>query len=157
MDAQQLFDTLAAESKVVGRALHKTEWIATAQRWLDGQVKRAPRKQNVLGKGLTDAQWLQTLADDPLFAGIDVAREAMACERHFRPCGITPSRKRIIGWLARADVKMQAQKQERRIDVYTEPLGWRHTAQTVFPETLVHEAQWSELGTDTRARILRAM
>ena len=101
--AEQLFGILAAKSAELGRKLHRTEWIGTAQPFLDSlKPKAKPRKKNILGAGLTDDQWFAELAKDPDYAGIDLPNEGRKCRLYFKS-GPKPSRMRMLKWFAKAD------------------------------------------------------
>lgn len=56
----------------------------------------------------TDAQWLEGLAKDPAFAGIDVQREFGKMSAWCRVNRKQPSRRRFINWLNRAERPMAA-------------------------------------------------
>lgn len=52
---------------------------------------------------LPDSVWIDSLKASPAYSGIDVEREHAKCVEYFSLKGITPSRKRFLNWLNRAE------------------------------------------------------
>lgn len=76
-----------------------------------GQRSEARDQKNTVGRAgaLPDSDWLNSLKQDPGYAGIDIDREYAKCvrwcETNRKPA---PSRKRVINWLNRAEPSLPA-------------------------------------------------
>jgi hypothetical protein len=65
---------------------------------------------------LTDSEWIEQLCQDATYAGIDVKREHGKMVNWCKTHGLTPTRRRFINWLNRAEKPMTGPK--------TYPKGW---------------------------------
>jgi hypothetical protein len=162
-NGEKLFNVLANARTQSGGKLTKAEWVVTADKFLDSlKPAKAPRRANVLGKGLTDEQWFAELVKDPDLAGVDIPDEARKCRLWTKgKNGQLPSRKRILNWLIRAEPKAPEFK-AAPVDLETEPPEWRGTVQEMYPNTPFADyvrdgVAWSELSREMRAKITRRL
>ncbi len=65
-------------------------------------VKRMPTGRN----GLVDSEWIASLKSDKTYAGVDVDRELGKMHQWCKIRQLTPSRRRFINWLNRAEKPM---------------------------------------------------
>jgi hypothetical protein len=76
----------------------------------DADTDTERKKGSVRGfpHGLPDSEWIEQLCHDPTYAGIDVKREHGKMVNWCKTKGLTPSRRRFINWLNRAEQPMTA-------------------------------------------------
>ena len=163
-NGEKLFNVLANARTQSGGKLTKAEWVVTADKFLDSlKPAKAPRRTNVLGKGLTDEQWFAELAKDPDLTGVDIPDEARKCRLWTRAntSSPLPTRRRVLKWLIKAEPK-SVEFRAAPVDLETEPPEWRGTAQQMFPNTpFADEVRdglaWGELSRQMRADITRRL
>ena len=160
-NAEKLFNVLANARTQAGGKLTKAEWVVTADKFLDSlKPKHTPRRANVLGKGLTEAEWFAELAKEQDLAGVDIPDEARKCRLWTRgENGQLPSRARLWKWFLKAQPKRQ-EFTAAPIDLETEPPEWRGTAQQMYPDTPFAEAvrdgmPWGDVSREVRIKIVR--
>ena len=143
--------------------LPEDKWKAEVNAFADLERplnKKPPRPKPLTRPDLDDAAWLLFLAREDDFRGIDVAAQ-FAKMRYWSRCNSKqPTRLRFLKWLGRCDKVIATDaRSDKKPDVYTQPDSkkWRAAAVLEFPGTLVSQANWDELATDIRARIIRRM
>lgn len=82
----------------------------SAQEEADSEAKAKARKKPKSSARQTDEELIQSLSEDPTYEGIDVRREHGKMMRWCQENHQTPSRKRFINWLNRAEKPMGARK-----------------------------------------------
>jgi hypothetical protein len=70
-------------------------------------VKRVKPLSKTYPQGLPDTEWIEQLANDSTYAGIDVKREFGRMVNWCKVRKVTPTRRRFINWLNRAEKPMQ--------------------------------------------------
>ncbi len=80
----------------------QAEAEAEAERKGEASVKRMPTGRN----GLVDSEWIASLKADKTYAGVDVDRELGKMHNWCKIRQLTPSRRRFINWLNRAEKPM---------------------------------------------------
>jgi hypothetical protein len=133
-----------------------------APNWRPKREQSAPRKVNVLGKGLSDEQWFAQLEADPKFAGVAVRDEVRRCRIYFSGGG-EPSRARILRWLAKADVKMPVRSAALvPLPAIPEPDDWRgllrdDTELSKYTDPAYYPSWSRNIGPATQRRIVSAV
>jgi hypothetical protein len=64
--------------------------------------------------GLPDSEWIEQLCNDPAYQGIEVKREHGKMVNWCKVKGATPTRRRFINWLNRAEKPMTGKPDETR-------------------------------------------
>ena len=90
----------------------------------EGKQPKPPRYPN----GITDSEWIETLCHDATYAGIDVKREHGKMLNWCKTHGSTPTRRRFVNWLNRAEKPMTGTAQG------TYPKGWSQKQIDEFEE-----------------------
>jgi hypothetical protein len=114
---------------------------------------------------LSDSEWLITLRTNPAYQGIDIDRERGKCIAHFALKNITPSRRRFLAWLNRAEKPMQTgyRAGEAPKRVLREIHGWKVFMNHTYPDSIYsangsHEAHsWGQLPDDVQLKITKEM
>jgi hypothetical protein len=162
---KKLYDALAAaRASTPSGKLTEEEWVKIANEVIDKtRPPAAPRRVNVLGKGLTDDQWYDDLAKDQDLAGIDILEEARKCKIHFKSKNIIPSRARFLRWLAKVDIYIARStgRQATPEAVAQEPVGWRERILVIWPEcsyliegTPLYWESWQTMTSKERSKVL---
>ncbi len=88
----------------------------------EASVKRMPTGRN----GLPDSEWIASLKEDKTYAGIDIDRELGKMQQWCSIRQLTPTRRRFINWLNRAEKpisgngSMSPQHRQNRINFLNE-------------------------------------
>ncbi len=80
----------------------EAEAEAEAEKKGEASVRRMPTGRN----GLVDSEWIASLKSDKTYAGVDVDRELGKMHQWCKIRQLTPSRRRFINWLNRAEKPM---------------------------------------------------
>jgi len=75
-------------------------------------VKTVKRALKTYPHGIPDSEWIEELANDSTYSGIDVKREFGKMTNWCKVKQITPTRRRFINWLNRAEKPMQSDQKQ---------------------------------------------
>jgi hypothetical protein len=160
----RLFAALAAEREKLGGAIPRSRWVEIVNGLLAQEARKppsAPRKVNVLGKGMTDDDWYASLSKDPDYAGIAVLDEVRRCKLYFKGTCV-PSRQRILRWLAKADVKAPVRGAGTAVMAGAsadtpEPEDWRGLIRDDPEDGHFAEREWNHIPQFYQRRIARTV
>jgi hypothetical protein len=152
--SEHAFDACCRYSEFVGgRRLNKTEWLQAMQEAYDsypheGLKVRATRIKSV------DAAWLESLEQNPAYAGIDVKRELGKAQAWASIRNVGVSQMRFLNWLNKA------QSDQRPIQFNgagatsfrpaatqpnNEPTGWKEWVRANSTDASNADKPWSAL------------
>lgn len=101
--SEHAFDACCRASKVIGRRLNKSEWLLAMQEAYDsyphqGLIANDEPKVRATRVKSVDAEWLESLEQNPAYAGIDIKRELGKAQAwaSIRNVGVSQLRKRIL-------------------------------------------------------------
>jgi hypothetical protein len=151
--SEHAFDACCRASKVIGRRLNKVEWLQTMQEAYDsypheGLKVRATRIKSV------DAAWLESLEQNPAYAGIDVKRELGKAQAWASIRNVGVSQMRFLNWLNKAQADQRpiqyngtgATSFAKAADPENhEPLGWREWVRANSTDASNADKPWSAL------------
>jgi len=80
---------------------------------LSKKVKGVKPALKTFPNGMPDSEWIEQLTNDSTYAGIDVKREFGKMINWCKVKRVTPTRRRFINWLNRADRPMQAPQRQQ--------------------------------------------
>jgi hypothetical protein len=151
--SEHAFDACCRASKVINRRLNKSEWLQTMQEAYDsypheGLKVRATRIKSV------DAAWLESLEQNPAYAGIDVKRELGKAQAWASIRNVGVSQMRFLNWLNKAQADQRpiqyngtgATSFAKAADPENhEPLGWREWVRANSTDASNADKPWSAL------------
>jgi hypothetical protein len=152
--SEHAFDACCRYSEFVGgRRLNKTEWLQAMQEAYDsypheGLKVRATRIKSV------DAAWLESLEQNPAYAGIDVKRELGKAQAWASIRNVGVSQMRFLNWLNKAQADQRpiqyngtgATSFAKAADPENhEPLGWREWVRANSTDASNADKPWSAL------------
>jgi len=152
--SEHAFDACCRYSEFVGgRRLNKTEWLQAMQEAYDsypheGLKVRATRIKSV------DAAWLESLEQNPAYAGIDVKRELGKAQAWASIRNVGVSQMRFLNWLNKAQSDQRpiqyngtgATSFAKAADPENhEPLGWREWVRANSTDASNADKPWSAL------------
>ena len=151
--SEHAFDACCRAFKVIGRRLNKSEWLQTMQEAYDsypheGLKVRATRIKSV------DAAWLESLEQNPAYAGIDVKRELGKAQAWASIRNVGVSQMRFLNWLNKAQADQRpiqyngtgATSFAKAADPENhEPLGWREWVRANSTDASNADKPWSAL------------
>ena len=151
--SEHAFDACCRASKVINRRLNKTEWLQAMQEAYDsypheGLKVRATRIKSV------DAAWLESLEQNPAYAGIDVKRELGKAQAWASIRNVGVSQMRFLNWLNKAQADQRpiqyngtgATSFAKAADPENhEPLGWREWVRANSTDASNADKPWSAL------------
>jgi len=151
--SEHAFDACCRASKVINRRLNKTEWLQAMQEAYDsypheGLKVRATRIKSV------DAAWLESLEQNPAYAGIDIKRELGKAQAWASIRNVGVSQMRFLNWLNKAQADQRpiqyngtgATSFSKAADPENhEPLGWREWVRANSTDASNADKPWSAL------------
>ena len=151
--SEHAFDACCRASKVINRRLNKTEWLQAMQEAYDsypheGLKVRATRIKSV------DAAWLESLEQNPAYAGIDIKRELGKAQAWASIRNVGVSQMRFLNWLNKAQADQRpiqyngtgATSFAKAADPENhEPLGWREWVRANSTDASNADKPWSAL------------
>jgi len=151
--SEHAFDACCRASKVINRRLNKSEWLQAMQEAYDsypheGLKVRATRIKSV------DAAWLESLEQNPAYAGIDIKRELGKAQAWASIRNVGVSQIRFLNWLNKAQADQRpiqyngtgATSFAKAADPENhEPLGWREWVRANSTDASNADKPWSAL------------
>ena len=105
--SEHAFDACCRASKVIGRRLNKSEWLLAMQEAYDsyphqGLIANDEPKARATRVKAVDEDWLESLEQNPAYAGIDIKRELGKAQAWASIRNVGVSQMRFLNWLNKA-------------------------------------------------------
>ena len=157
--SEHAFDACCRASKVIGRRLNKAEWLQTMQEAYDsyphqGLIANDEPKVRATRVKSVDAAWLESLEQNPAYAGIDIKRELGKAQAWASIRNVGVSQIRFLNWLNKAQADQRpiqyngtgATSFAKAADPENhEPLGWREWVRANSTDASNADKPWSAL------------
>ena len=157
--SEHAFDACCRASKVINRRLNKSEWLQTMQEAYDsyphqGLIANDEPKVRATRVKSVDAAWLESLEQNPAYAGIDVKRELGKAQAWASIRNVGVSQIRFLNWLNKAQADQRpiqyngtgATSFAKAADPENhEPLGWREWVRANSTDASNADKPWSAL------------
>jgi len=152
--SEHAFDACCRYSEFVGgRRLNKTEWLQAMQEAYDsypheGLKVRATRIKSV------DAEWLESLEQNPAYAGIDIKRELGKAQAWASIRNVGVSQMRFLNWLNKAQADQRPIQfngtgatsfRPAVTQPNNEPTGWKEWVRENSTDASNADKPWSAL------------
>ncbi len=152
--SEHAFDACCRYSEFVGgRRLNKTEWLQAMQEAYDsypheGLKVRATRIKSV------DAEWLESLEQNPAYAGIDIKRELGKAQAWASIRNVGVSQMRFLNWLNKAQADQRPIQfngtgatsfRPPSAQPNNEPTGWKEWVRENSTDASNADKPWSAL------------
>ena len=157
--SEHAFDACCRASKVINRRLNKSEWLQTMQEAYDsyphqGLIANDEPKVRATRVKSVDAAWLESLEQNPAYAGIDIKRELGKAQAWASIRNVGVSQIRFLNWLNKAQADQRpiqyngtgATSFAKAADPENhEPLGWREWVRANSTDASNADKPWSAL------------
>ena len=157
--SEHAFDACCRASKVIGRRLNKSEWLLAMQEAYDsyphqGLIANDEPKVRATRVKSVDAAWLESLEQNPAYAGIDIKRELGKAQAWASIRNVGVSQIRFLNWLNKAQADQRpiqyngtgATSFVKAADPENhEPLGWREWVRANSTDASNADKPWSAL------------
>jgi hypothetical protein len=157
--SEHAFDACCREAKAIGRRLNKTEWLEAMQEAYDsypheGLLATDTPKVRATRVKAVDAEWLESLEQNPAYAGIDIKRELGKAQAWASVRKVGVSQMRFLNWLNKAQVSERPIQyngagatsfKPATAQAPSEPAGWREWVRENSTDPSHADKPWSAM------------
>ena len=157
--SEHAFDACCREAKAIGRRLNKTEWLEAMQEAYDsyphqGLIANDEPKVRATRVKSVDAEWLESLEQNPAYAGIDIKRELGKAQAWASVRKVGVSQMRFLNWLNKAEATQRPIQfngsgatsfPPPSAQTSSEPKGWREWVRENSTDPSNADRPWNAL------------
>ena len=157
--SEHAFDACCRASKVIGRRLNKSEWLLAMQEAYDsyphqGLIANDEPKARATRVKAVDEDWLESLEQNPAYAGIDIKRELGKAQAWASIRNVGVSQMRFLNWLNKAQADQRPIQfngtgatsfRPPSAQLNNEPTGWKEWVRQNSTDASNADKPWSAL------------